>query len=169
MGKNTTRAKQPPAKYLPKALTDDEFVACAIELGQRLSRHLDALEKGEAGAVADVASVLRTLVVRGDGDDVIRRLCKRTHVPLPEVLVSRAAHDGPLVILSAGAMPAGPCRRRRRGRTASETHQARTRLCRRPPQKLAGKLRIVPGCDIVVGDGRALAQKSLAEIAEVVV
>jgi hypothetical protein len=108
MGKKKTQSKQPPAEHLPRALTDDEFVAAAIELGQRLRRHLDALEQGEAGAVADVASVLRTLVVRGDGDDVIRRLCKRKQVDLPEVLVTRAAHDGPLVILSAGAMPVTP-------------------------------------------------------------
>jgi hypothetical protein len=30
------------------------------------------------------------------------------HVPPPQVLVTRAAHDGPLVILSAGAMPVTP-------------------------------------------------------------
>jgi hypothetical protein len=64
MGKKNTRSKQPPAKYLPPAITDDEFVASAVELGQRLSRHLDALEGSEPGAVADVASVLRTLIVR---------------------------------------------------------------------------------------------------------
>jgi hypothetical protein len=102
------KGRQRPAKYAPQALSDNEFVACAIELGQRLSRHLDALENGEPGAVADVASVLRTLIVRGEGDDVIRRLCKRMHIELPEVLVSRAANDGPLVILSAGAMPVTP-------------------------------------------------------------
>jgi hypothetical protein len=108
MAKKNQRSNQPPAKYLPQSLSDDEFVACAIELGQRLSRHLDALESGEPGAVADVASVLRTLVVRGDGDDVIRRLCTRMNVVLPQVLVSQAAHDGPLVILAVGAMPVAP-------------------------------------------------------------
>jgi hypothetical protein len=108
MTKKSTQSKQPPAKYAPQSLTDDEFVACAIELGHRLSRHLDALESGEPGAVADVAAVLRTLLVRGDGDDVIRRLCKRKHIDLPEVLVTRAAYDRPLVILSAGAMPVTP-------------------------------------------------------------
>lgn len=79
-----------------------------LELGHRLSRHLTALENGEPGAVSDVAAVLRTLIVRGEGDDVIRRLCKRTHVPLPEVYVSRAAYNEPSVILSAGGIPGLP-------------------------------------------------------------
>jgi hypothetical protein len=108
MAKKSAQSKQPPASYAPQSLTDDEFVACAIELGHRLSRHLDALESAEPGAVADVAAVLRTLLVRGSGDDVIRRLCKRMHIDLPEVLVTRAAYDRPLVILSAGAMPVTP-------------------------------------------------------------
>jgi len=55
-----------------------------------------------------VAAVLRTLIVRGEGDDVIRKLCRRKHVPIPKVLVTRAAHDGPSVVLSAGAIPVTP-------------------------------------------------------------
>jgi hypothetical protein len=96
------------AKYTPAAISDEDFVAGSIELGQRLTRHLSALENGESGAVADVAAVLRTLIVRGEGDDVIRRLCKRKHVSIPEVLVTRAAYDGPSVVLSAGAIPVTP-------------------------------------------------------------
>lgn len=121
MAKKSTQSKQPPAKYAPQALTDDQFVSCAIELGHRLSRHLDALESGEPGAVADVAAVLRTLIVRGEGDDVIRRLCRRMHIDLPEVLVTRAAYDRPLVILSAGAMPVTP-------EDADLPHQIETKL-----------------------------------------
>jgi hypothetical protein len=108
MAKNGKQSKQQTTKYAPQAISDEDFVSGAIELGQRLTRHLSALENGEAGAVADVAAILRTLIVRGEGDDVIRRLCKRTHVPIPEVFVTRAAYDGPSVVLSAGAIPVTP-------------------------------------------------------------
>ena len=102
------RSGRPGATQRQQSISDEDFVAGAIELGQRLTRHLTALENGEAGAVADVAAVVRTLIVRGEGDDVIRRLCRRKHVPIPEVLVTRAAHDGPSVVLSAGAIPVTP-------------------------------------------------------------
>jgi hypothetical protein len=108
MAKRRDRPKQQAGGYAPQAISDEDFVAGAIELGQRLARHLSALESGEPGAVADVAAVLRTLIARGEGDDVIRKLCKRKHVPLPEVLVTTAAHDGPSVVLSAGALPVTP-------------------------------------------------------------
>ncbi|SKF63555.1 hypothetical protein [Mycobacteroides abscessus] len=108
MAKNVKQSKQQPSEYALKAISDGDFLISAIELGQRLSRHLTALENGEAGAVADVAAVLRTLIVRGEGDDVIRRLCKRMHVPMPQVLVSSAACDGDSVILSVGGIPGTP-------------------------------------------------------------
>src|SRR5277367_1462481 len=102
-------AKKPtPPKYAPHSISNEDYLAGAIELAHRLTRHLAALERGEIGAVADVAAVLRTLIVRGEGDDVLRRLCKRMHVPLPEVVVSRAAYEGPSVVLSAGAIPVPP-------------------------------------------------------------
>jgi hypothetical protein len=107
MAKNGKQSKQ-TTKYAPQAISDEDFVSGAIELGQRLTRHLGALENGEVGAAADVAAVLRTLIVRGEGDDLIRRLCKRKHVSIPEVLVTKAAYDGPSVILSAGAIPVTP-------------------------------------------------------------
>jgi hypothetical protein len=100
MANKGKQSKSQGDKYAPQAISDEDFVAGAIELGQRLTRHLSALENGAAGAVADVAAVLRTLIVRGEGDDVIRRLCKRKGVAIPEVLVTRAAHDGPSVLLS---------------------------------------------------------------------
>lgn len=108
MSKHGRQSKKHQTKYQPQAISDEEFVSGAISLGQRLTRHLGALEEGEMGAVADVAAVLRTLIVRGEGDDVIRRLCKRKRLPLPEVLVTRAAFDGPAVVLSAGAIPVAP-------------------------------------------------------------
>jgi hypothetical protein len=108
MTKDVKQSKEQLADYASKGISDEDFVAGAIEFGQRLARHLTALENGEAGAVADVAAVLRTLIVRGEGDDVIRRLCKRMHVPMPQVLVSRAAHDGNSVILSVGGIPGTP-------------------------------------------------------------
>ena len=108
MAKTKTNATQTAGRYAPQAISDADYLAGAIELGQRLARHLSALESGEPGAVADVAAALRTLIVRGEGDDVIRKLCKRNHVPLPEVLVTTAAHDSPSVVLSAGAIPVMP-------------------------------------------------------------
>lgn len=105
MGKKSNSV---PPQFAPQQISDDDFIEGAIELGHRLARHLTALENGEPGAVKDVAAVLRTLIVRGDGDDVIRRLCKRKHLPLPTVFVSRAAYDGPSVILSAGGIPGIP-------------------------------------------------------------
>ena len=110
MAKSRKQSKQQTTKYTPQAISDEDCIAGAIELGQRLTRHLSALESGEVGAIADVAAVLRTLIVRGEGDDVIRRLSKRTHVPIPEVLVTTAAYDGPSVVLSAGAIPDPPGR-----------------------------------------------------------
>ncbi|QVI27288.1 hypothetical protein MN2019_24280 [Mycolicibacterium neoaurum] len=108
MSTKKQRENQLQRRFQPQAISDEEFVSGARILGQRLTRHLGALEQGEAGAVADVAAVLRTLVVRGEGDDVIRRLCKRKRLPIPEVLVTRAAFDGPAVVLSAGAIPVAP-------------------------------------------------------------
>lgn len=58
MAKNGKQSKQQETKYARQAISDEDFVAGAIELGQRLTRHLAALENGEAGAVADVAAVL---------------------------------------------------------------------------------------------------------------
>ncbi|WP_066904253.1 hypothetical protein [Mycolicibacterium houstonense] len=123
MTKRKSGQKQPAGKYAPQAISDEDFVAGAIALGQRLTRHLSALESGEPGAVADVAAVLRTLIARGEGDDVIRKLCKRKRVPLPDVLVTTAANDAPSVVLSAGAIPVTP-------EDHDHPHQIATRMVR---------------------------------------
>lgn len=109
MGSTKKTTKQPPpAAAGRRAVTTAELINGAEELRHRLNRHLDALEAREPGAVADLAAVLRTLLVRGDGDDVIRRLCSATHTPLPEVLVTSPAADGKNVVLSVGAVSTSP-------------------------------------------------------------
>jgi hypothetical protein len=73
-----------------------------------MSRHLDALERREPGAAADVAAALRTLLTHGDGNDVIRRLCRTTNTALPQVLITQSAADHRDVVLSVGALPTSP-------------------------------------------------------------
>ncbi|OBI37181.1 hypothetical protein A5709_15225 [Mycobacterium sp. E1386] len=94
-----------PSKYQPRATTPDELIAGAAQLRARLTRHLDALERRDPGAVQDVAAVLRTALAHGKGDDVVRRLCRAARVPLPQVRVSQPANQSPHVLLAAGAMP----------------------------------------------------------------
>ncbi|MCV7008232.1 hypothetical protein [Mycobacterium gordonae] len=92
--------------HLPKAATQAEVVAVARRLRQRLSRHLDALETGEIGAVDDLAAVLRTLLAHGKGDDAIVRLCHSHKLPLPQVRVSLPVADDQKIGLAFGAIPA---------------------------------------------------------------
>lgn len=82
------------------------MVKAARRLRQRLGRHLDALEAGEVGAVDDVATVLRTLLGHGDGNDAIKRLCRMRNVGLPRVQVSVPIADDPQIGLAFGAVPA---------------------------------------------------------------
>jgi hypothetical protein len=94
-----------PPSSAARAATPDEVVARARGLGHRLRRHLDALEAGEAGAVDDVAAVLRTLLGHGRGNDVVVRVCRMKSIPLPHAYVSAPVVDRQAIGLAFGAVP----------------------------------------------------------------
>jgi hypothetical protein len=54
MAKNKNQPKLQTTKHTPQAISDEDYISGAIKLGQRLTRHLSALENGEPGAVDDV-------------------------------------------------------------------------------------------------------------------
>ena len=104
-GKKKQTSPSVAAKYKPNDATSEEVIDGATRLLHRLGRHLDVLEVHAVGAVDDVASVLRTIAVRGAGDGVVHRLCRMTGVPQPQVFVSAAVKDDPNVLLAIGAIP----------------------------------------------------------------
>ncbi len=64
-GKKKQTSTSVAAKYKPHDATSEEVIDGATGLLHRLGRNLDALEVHAVGAVDDVASVLRTITVRG--------------------------------------------------------------------------------------------------------
>ncbi|WP_156781238.1 hypothetical protein [Mycobacterium gordonae] len=100
---------------LPRATTGDEKVAQLRRLQRRLDRALGAIAQGDTDAVDDVAAILRTLVGRGKGNDLIRRTRAVMNLKWPLLFVGPEAKDTG-VRLSAGSIPArlkmpeGDCR-----------------------------------------------------------
>lgn len=102
---NTERASSTTTPPQARPVTPNDLLASAQRLLARLDRHLDALEAGNVDAVDDLAAVLRTLVVRGKGNDAIRRLCKTFNQPYPHVYVSRQPVDDREIVLAFGSVP----------------------------------------------------------------
>jgi hypothetical protein len=95
--------------HIPRQTTTDELISGAERLKQRLGRHLDAIEAGSSDAVDDAASVLRTLLTPGRGDNVIRRLYRQASVTNPSMCVSEmATTTGGDVALSVCGLPVLP-------------------------------------------------------------
>ncbi|WP_204807149.1 hypothetical protein [Mycobacterium riyadhense] len=89
----------------PRATTSGETQEQLRRLQKRLSRALNALADGDEDAVDDIAAALRTLVGRGRGDDLIRRVRKAFGLQWPLLFVGPAASDATDVTLSAGSIP----------------------------------------------------------------
>jgi hypothetical protein len=103
---NRNSSKQPQRPHTPdRSITKEELLVGTQRLALRLSRHLDSLEQGHEGAVDDVAAVLRTLLARGRGDDVLRRVRRAYNVPQPVVRVSISPVDDRTHVLAYGALP----------------------------------------------------------------
>jgi hypothetical protein len=90
----------------PRALEDAEFLGRFSTVVRRLDAHLDAIDRGEYFVRDDLATVLRTLLTRGKGDDGIRRLLSRFSLDAPTRRISPPANEGPDVLLAIGALPA---------------------------------------------------------------
>ena len=86
-------------------ISREQLVVAASRISLRLSRHLDVLDAGHMEAVDDVAAVLRTLLAHGEGDRLLRRICRTFNVEQPRFFVSGPATDDPSVILAAGGLP----------------------------------------------------------------
>jgi hypothetical protein len=91
--------------FRPRPATKSELLEGAAKLKHRLSRHLDALERGQVGAVEDVAAVLRTALCPGDGDNAVLRLCRAHGVENPRLQVSLPAPSDSDVLLAIGGEP----------------------------------------------------------------
>ena len=90
----------------PRALSDAEFLARFQTVVRRLDAHVRAIDRGEYFARDDLATVLRTVLTRGKGDDGIRRLLSRFSLKAPTRRISPSANEGPNVLLAVGALPA---------------------------------------------------------------
>lgn len=91
-----------------KARTDADARMALARLHERLVTHATSLSEGRHSAVADLAAVLRTLMVRGKGDDALRRTAKRFSLPSPVVHVSRPIKRTPGVVFAFGGLPVTP-------------------------------------------------------------
>lgn len=90
----------------PRAISDAEFVVRFRTVVQRLDTQLRLIDSGEYHVRDDLATILRTLLTRGKGDDGIRRLLARFSLRPPQRAISPVADDGPNVLLAIGALPA---------------------------------------------------------------
>lgn len=100
-------ASRPP-RSKPRALSKDELGQAAIRIAARLKRHLDAVDQRELGAEEDLASVLRTLVGSGNGNDVLARLRKRFDLDPAQVTIAGdlvTPARGDVTIISLGRVP----------------------------------------------------------------
>ena len=86
-------------------MRDDQFLAWFLRLRSRLTRHLDALDRGELGAIDDVAAVLRTVACSGSGDGVLLRACRRFNRPIPSLMVGQDLETLPQTAIGFGALP----------------------------------------------------------------
>lgn len=93
------------ADRTPRALEDKEFLARFTTVVRRLDAHLAAIDRGEYFVRDDLATVLRTLLARGRGDDGIRRLLSRFSLKAPTRKISPPASNAPNVLLAIGALP----------------------------------------------------------------
>jgi hypothetical protein len=94
------------ADRMPRPLSDAEFLARFRAVVRRLDAHLRAIDRGEYFVRDDLATVLRTLLTRGKGDDGIRRLLSRFSQKPPTRSISTFANEGPNVLFAIGALPA---------------------------------------------------------------
>ncbi|MEJ7633544.1 hypothetical protein [Aeromicrobium sp.] len=87
--------------------SDDEFKQFLVRLQERLGSHTASLHAGRLSATDDLAAVLRTLLTRGAGDDVVRKAIKRFSLQEPIVLVSAPITRQRNLKLAFGALPVG--------------------------------------------------------------
>jgi len=89
----------------PRALNDGEFLARFRTVVRRLDAHLAAIDRGDYFVRDDLATVLRTLLTRGKGDDGITRLLYRFSLRPLTRRISPSANEAPNVLLAIGALP----------------------------------------------------------------
>ena len=90
----------------PRALSDTEFLERFKSVVHRLDSHIAAIDDGDYFIRDDLATVLRTLLTRGKGDDGIRRLLSRFGLSAPTRRISPSANEVANVLLAIGALPA---------------------------------------------------------------
>lgn len=95
---------------MPIPRSSADYVDACFKLLSRLSRHLDAVERGVAGSGDDLAAVLRILIDPQDkGNRAVQRLADAIGAPLPHVLVSGAPDEAqPGTLVSFGNLPVVP-------------------------------------------------------------
>lgn len=87
-------------------MTEDEHVAQVIRLLLRLTDHVIAAQGFQTGyRIDDVASVLRCLLGRGRGDNVVVGLARRLHLPEPVLHLGPPVLDHPDTHLAFGSLP----------------------------------------------------------------
>lgn len=89
----------------PRALSNEEFLVQFRTVVKRLDTHLRLIDEGQYHMRDDLATVLRTLLSRGNGDDGIRRFQSRFSLKQPKRDIYLSASEEPGVILSIGALP----------------------------------------------------------------
>ena len=68
-------------------MTPDEIQSAARRMMRRLSRHLDALDSGDADAFDDLAGAIRTTLCFGRGDRLLLRLVNMFRLEEPRVFI----------------------------------------------------------------------------------
>ena len=89
----------------PRALSESEFLYRFRTVVKRLDTHLKLIDSGQYHMRDDLATILRTLLTRGKGDDGIRRFLTRFSLKPPKRDISPSANDGSKVVFAIGALP----------------------------------------------------------------
>lgn len=84
--------------------SNDFMLGRSLHLLVRLRDHVERLDDGAMHAADDIAVVLRALLHRGRGNDVLRRLQSHLGLPEPELVLSRAP-SGTADRFSVGSLP----------------------------------------------------------------
>jgi hypothetical protein len=89
----------------PRALDDAEFLVRFRTVVKRLDTQLQLIDNGQYHVRDDLATILRTLLTRGKGDDGIRRLLNRFSLQPPKRDISPPANEEPNILFAIGALP----------------------------------------------------------------
>jgi hypothetical protein len=78
------------------------------QLADHCGRLVDGIHRLDAeddAGFLDVSASLRTVISRGRGDDLLKRVCQRADIPIPIVESLPEVSDDPAITMALGALP----------------------------------------------------------------